>query len=129
MAKFSVDVRKFAKQAQQSLQTTVKTVEIEMFSRVILRSPVDQGRFRGNWNIDQRLVTDNIDKTGAITINRMTEDVLGTQVGGVTQFINALPYAEKLEYGHSKQAPAGMVRLVALEFGAIVEEAASENRV
>ena len=124
VSRFALDVCKWSGDAEEKLERVVKTVEIEMFSRIVLRSPVDTGRFRGNWNIEQSVTTEEIDKSGAITIDRMTVNVLASEVGGVTSYINALPYAERLELGHSKQAPGGMVRLVALEFGAIVEEAA-----
>ena len=33
----------------------------------------------------------------------------------VTYVTNALHYAEKLEFGHSKQAPAGMARIAVAE--------------
>jgi hypothetical protein len=129
MGKFSVNVSKWAKTTGQTLEQTVRAVEMEMFSRIIVRSPVDTGRFRGNWFVDQRLQTENTDKSGATTIAKMTQDVLASKVGGVTSFINTLPYSERLEFGYSKQAPAGMLRLTAAEFGAVVDDEANKNRV
>lgn len=129
MGKFAVDVRKWADVTGQTLEQTVKAVEMEMFSRIIIRSPVKTGRFRGNWFVDQRLETDLKDKPGAVTIEKMKTAVLASQVGGVTSFINSLPYSERLEFGWSKQAPEGMLRLTAAEFGAVVEDEANSNRV
>lgn len=129
MGKFAVDVRKWAETTGQTLEQTVKAVEMEMFSRIILRSPVDTGRFRGNWFVDQRLEADLTDKTGAVTIDKMQAAVMASEIGGVTSFINSLPYSERLEFGYSKQAPEGMLRLTAAEFGAVVQDEANSNRV
>jgi hypothetical protein len=42
--------------------------------------------------------------------------------GGVHYLQNNLPYAWRLETGYSKQAPAGIVGITALEFGGIVDD-------
>ena len=44
--------------------------------------------------------------------------------GATIYLVNNLPYAVRLEYGWSKQAPAGMVRITAAEFQSIVDDAA-----
>lgn len=127
--KFALDVGKFALDANEALETVVKRVEIEIFSRILFRSPVDTGRFRGNWFVDQRKVTNDVDKSGEITVARMTEAVNASQVGGVTSYINSLPYSERLEFGYSQKAPEGVVRITVAEFGAIVEEEAAKERI
>ncbi|WP_256203847.1 MULTISPECIES: hypothetical protein [unclassified Pseudomonas] len=43
--------------------------------------------------------------------------------------MNNLPYAIPLEYGHSTQAPAGMVRVTLANFQHIVDEAIRNNSV
>ncbi len=43
--------------------------------------------------------------------------------------MNNLPYAIALEYGHSDQAPGGMVRITQARFQQIVEEAIRNNQV
>jgi hypothetical protein len=43
--------------------------------------------------------------------------------------VNNLPYAVPLEYGHSKQAPGGMVRITLARFQQIVDEAIRNNQV
>jgi hypothetical protein len=47
------------------------------------------------------------DKTGGSSI----ADLKNIGVGSVTYMTNNLPYAIPIEYGHSKQSPAGMVRI------------------
>lgn len=127
--RFSIDVRRWAAKTGLSIEQTVRASTLEIFTRVVRKSPVDTGRFRGNWNIDQRgFVYEKYDKSGAAAIAEITEKVQSSEVGGIISLINNLPYAERLEFGHSKQAPEGMVRLTALEFGSIVEDEAAKER-
>lgn len=83
------------------------------------------GRFRANWNVSygvpDEAVTDSIDKERVLT---EAQKAMSLPIGGVMYMTNALPYANRLEYeGWSSQAPAGMVRLAALEFSAYVQKA------
>jgi hypothetical protein len=83
------------------------------------------GRFRANWNTSvtapDETVTDDVDPTGA----KATANVLAKMggAGAVTYLTNGLPYGEMLEYhAHSKQAPAGFVRVSMARIDAIVSE-------
>ena len=49
---------------------------------------------------------------------------LAVKAGGVEYITNNLPYAERLEYGYSQQAPAGMVRVTAARFRELLARAA-----
>ena len=49
--------------------------------------------------------------------------------GQVAFIVNNLPYAIPLEYGHSTQAPNGMVRITVERFQQIVDAAARNNQV
>ena len=77
------------------------------------------GRFRANWQIGigaaNESVTDDIDRAGGATIARLTAVAKAAKAGGVIYITNSLPYADRLERGHSKQAPQGMVRLTMLD--------------
>ena len=50
-------------------------------------------------------------------------------VGAFAYIINNLPYAIPLEFGHSTQAPGGMVRVTVARFQQIVQEAIRNNQV
>lgn len=127
--KFSVNVRKWAETAQLSAEQATRAATLEMFTGVVRKSPVDTGRFRANWQIDQRGFNyEKFDPSGQEKIVEITEKVMASEVGGVISLINNLPYAERLEFGHSKQAPEGMVRLTAMEFTEAAEEAARKER-
>ncbi|WP_145579779.1 hypothetical protein [Yersinia vastinensis] len=89
------------------------------------------GRFRGNWQVGLDVQPDGetgrIDKRGNMTMavgNYMLEQFkVGTKA---IYFTNNVPYALKLELGHSSQAPSGLVRITALEAKKYFDEAASE---
>ncbi|ANY29738.1 tail completion or Neck1 protein [Escherichia phage Gluttony] len=85
------------------------------------------GRFRGNWQVtfDQPAVgaIDRVDKAGTATLAAGREVLAHYDSGeyGSIWFTNNVPYAQRLEYGWSKQAPAGVVRVVAAEINSKVK--------
>ena len=82
---------------------------------IVRTSPVDTGRFKGNWNasmgrISTRRDNNRFDKRGFGTIQRLGTVAAKLKVGKIFFFANSLTYARLLERGHSKQAPTGVVR-------------------
>lgn len=90
------------------------------------------GRFRSNWQvgIGPRPTGWNNDITGPEEVLSKGQAVLqGFDGKDKTIWItNCVPYAVRLEYGHSKQAPQGMVRLTAQRFQSFLGEAVREVR-
>lgn len=118
----SAGIAAFAHKTGVKHSLVVKKAALEALTRVILRSPVDTGRFRGNWNValeNADLSTSkSVDKSGQETISRGTAFINAVEIkGGTTTIVisNNLPYAKPLEEGHSKQAPHGMVALTIQE--------------
>jgi hypothetical protein len=126
---FADQVKAFEKKANTNIEKTVQYAIILAAQGVVLKSPVDTGRFRGNWQFGvgspNRTVTDATDKGGGKTLASITSQVRSTVVGEAARDVfwisNSLPYAQRLEYGYSKQAPAGMVRLTMAELPRAVE--------
>lgn len=116
---FALDLSRMCAKAGGRVDVVVRKVIFELFRRVILRSPVDTGRFRGNWYVGigamNGATDDGTDKTGAATVSRVSSGVMTFPLGQSIWLTNSLPYAQSLEYGYSKQAPAGMVRLSVAE--------------
>lgn len=85
------------------------------------------GRFRGNWQVtfDRPAVgaIDRVDKAGTATLAAGREVLAhyDSSAYGSIWFTNNVPYAQRLEYGWSKQAPAGIVRVVAAEINSKVK--------
>ncbi|MFJ4130869.1 hypothetical protein [Pseudomonas cyclaminis] len=91
------------------------------------------GRFRANWHISLGVVEsvtfDEVDPSGAETTAALVAAMSDFTAGQMAYIINNLPYAIPLEFGHSTQAPGGMVRVTVARFQQIVLEAIRSNQV
>lgn len=91
------------------------------------------GRFRGNWQFSIGAPAegelDQVDPAGGATLAKLRLQVEQLTIGQTAYIVNNLPYAVPLEYGHSKQAPGGMVRITLARFQQIVDEAIRNNQV
>lgn len=89
------------------------------------------GRFRGNWQVSFDAPTTDetgrVDKTGNLTkaAGNYTLSLFNVGMKAI-YFCNNVPYAYRLEMGHSSQAPGGMVRITAAELQRFFEDAVRE---
>lgn len=127
---FAATLQQFADQAKADMDEVFRKVVIEIGSSVIRLSPVDTGRFRGNWQLTidapASASLDNYDKEGHETIAQLVSDAQPLTFGQTAYIVNNLIYAIPLEYGHSQQALAGMVRITRERFQDIVAQAIRE---
>ncbi|HNB45358.1 MAG TPA: hypothetical protein PLL72_14240 [Burkholderiaceae bacterium] len=89
------------------------------------------GRFRANWQVGIGSVNDDTsappDASGQAALGRASAVIATWATGSGTIWIsNSLPYAKKLEFGYSKQAPGGMVRLTVQDFRQKFQQAVQE---
>jgi hypothetical protein len=116
---FQRDLEAFAKQIDRDLTTVVRTTAFLLFTKIVDRTPVRSGRAVGSWAISiGRPGTDMIPKGGrgskAVAMARL--NAVDFSRRNVQYFIyNNVEYIGRLEYGYSKQAPQGMVRLALAE--------------
>ena len=91
------------------------------------------GRFRGNWMFSigspDTSTTEEVDPSGSKSTARIVNGAIEFKAGDTAYITNSLPYAIPLEYGHSQQAPGGMVRITLTRFQQIVLEAIRNNQV
>lgn len=120
--KFRADIDDWIDAAEKGLFEIVDVTCRQVIEDLVKLSPVDTGRFRGNWQITFNspplYALDNYDKEGARTISegeRVMDIYRQTRGAGVTSiyFSNMLIYANALEYGWSQQAPQGVLGIVA----------------
>lgn len=128
---FALDIKAFAEKAKDRADFVVKKVGIDIGSSLVMMTPVDTGHARHNWNVGfgaaMRGEREGFDKGGGATVGRITQDVTDKARFGVTMYFNLnIPYGVKLEYGHSTQAPNGMVRVTVARFKQFVEAAAKQ---
>ncbi|WP_426314531.1 HK97 gp10 family phage protein [Methylobacterium fujisawaense] len=124
---FSLAIAAWCEKSADRADLVLRKVALDIGTRVVLRSPVDTGRFRANWQYGVgRPNTATLvaaDKSGQSSLARIAAGVATARLGDVIYISNALPYALRLETGWSKQAPAGMVGLTATEFQAAIDRA------
>ena len=119
-------------------QAVVSKIGLEALRRIVLRTPVDTGRARGNWQVSIgspiETVVETMDPSGQQVIEDGTRIIADWSmsspsiVSGVLTAVqkdlgafptvwisNNVPYILWLEDGSSKQAPAGMVGLTIQE--------------
>jgi hypothetical protein len=96
----------------------VKRIGFDVLRRVIVRTPVDTGRARGSWTISvnraNRAVLSPAPDHAArpfYSTPNLSAGFLDVQPGDSVVISNNLPYIAALEDGHSRRAPAGMVKV------------------
>lgn len=122
---WSVSPSLFMVAVEQDLSKKIRTIAIQLLNEVTMRMPVDTGRARANTIVSigspVYQVLDRYDKAGGNTIMEGVTRLTGLEPYTVVYLQNNLPYIEKLEDGHSKQAPIGM-------FGAAFSSVARANQ-
>ena len=107
----------FGKFSEQQVDKLLRVVVLETDLMLKMQSPVDTGRFRMSWVVGEN-ATGSYDagpqQTPAMTRTTGINYSPGSErVGNSYHIHNTLPYAERLGNGHSTQAPAGWVELIA----------------
>ena len=102
----------------------IKRVARSIVTDVIAGTPVDTGHAKGNWQIGINSAPTNElsrnDPTGSETLQECMSEITKAKSGDIIVLTNNVPYIQELEYGHSNQAPNGMVS-VAVEKARLIE--------
>ena len=99
----------------------VSMMGLDLLSGIVLKTPVDTGRARGNWDLTvgaPGVGEYGADPAGGATISRGQQRLARYSFSESFPEIwisNNLPYIERLEGGYSQQAPNGMVMLTVAE--------------
>lgn len=103
---------------------------IALFDTVVLATPVDEGRLRGNWQCS--LMTPKggeLDLRPPAEVSQEIKDTINpSDLLDSLWLSNNLSYAEAIENGHSAQAPSGMAKSSAANWENIVRAAARSVR-
>lgn len=130
--------RKIAAKAMERTERAVRGGFLGVGERLIELSPVGDptlwqrlpskdyhpGTFRSNWNASVGSIDFSTTPSTNITeVNGITS-LPAKLVGQVLFHANSLAYANALEYGHSSQAPVGILSVISIEAPSIAEDAA-----
>mgnify|MGYP001480324332 FL=1 len=131
---FTSDIEKFVKKTGANADKVVRNVVLDIGKSLVMKTPVGDpkywkskppkgyagGHARGNWqhSVGNRVIEeiDCIDKSGQKSIDRIEQSIPQSAAGLVHYVQNSVPYIKRLEEGHSRQAPQGMVALTEIEF-------------
>ena len=124
---FSLKLNKQVLDTNEKIEDAIQVIAMDSLRGVVLKSPVDTGRFRGNWivSVDSPNLTETqqTDVNGSATINKGMAAVEAFDINNSRIYIqNNLPYGNRLENGWSKKAPNGMVALTLSEISAKYRE-------
>lgn len=120
------------------LNKALKITAIKVWGDIIMATPVDSGRARGNWfvglSVSDQTSEGSKNKGPGFVAKELPEDLVKQKVF----LYNNLPYINKLEFGgysqglgstdktnsqgFSKQAPQGMVRVSLLNWGPTLQK-------
>ena len=122
---FSSVVNAFVPDAEENALEFVQLLALKVFRQIILLTPVDTGRARGNWQIDVgsspmtqvAVGRGNSRARAGRQVANAVPVVEKAKLGDTIYIANNLPYISLLEEGSSKQAPHGMVERAMAQVG------------
>lgn len=124
---FNMHVNQFLRSTSIDIDKGLKKFAFDLLKKIILKNPVDTGRSRAAWYVSavklggagvsfsltqRRAKSHNIDAANEGLRQGKYRDHLGPFITDKwIEMINGVDYIIFLEYGHSRQAPYGMVRV------------------
>nr|BDD47044.1 hypothetical protein 14 [bacterium] len=155
MGTFAIDIAKFHAKTIEQIDVIRRKTTLDVFSRIVKRTPVDTGRTRGNWQVSVAAPASGTVEDTEDPTNDISREIEQAQMTDSIFLTNNAPWILKLEYGgypnppergtyiprrrggpryeqrskegFSKQAPKGMVRVTLEEFPYIVQIEAGKN--
>lgn len=89
---------------------------VQLASMTVSNSPVDKGLFKSSWVFATGSPSNEVAESRKDSLGAIRAGVNDFKIGMSGFLTNAQPYALKLEFGHSDQAPNGMVRKYAAQW-------------
>ncbi len=139
MANFAKQMKAFAEKTKRRQSEVVELSLRELFRTVTFRTPIGDptlwasaapadyvpGTLINSWNTSLGPGSPIVRSPDSFAKDTFTQidQIVKFSSGRVTYFQNPTPYARRIEYGWSSQAPQGMVRLSVRNFRTIVKRA------
>lgn len=125
-AEFNAALDKFIANAKKEASKRLRRAGMVALRRIVFRTPVLTGCCRANWRVDfgsmqKTFDAKSLDKGGGKTISTCAARLQSAVVGTDFFISNSTPYVVPLEYGYSRQALAGMVRITANDIKGLIE--------
>jgi len=120
LRRFLAQVRSFTTRTPaEEIQKAHRRMGIAALQGVVLRTPVDTGRARANWQVANGSApegaVDATDPSGGRTLSQGQSVIQDVRPFDKSYIVNNLDYIVFLEEGSSAQAPEGMVAVTIAE--------------
>ena len=122
VARIDFDTKKLASKISARGSQLIRKIILDGMRQLIRQSPVDMGRFKANWSTSITNMSEGTTKETKVNMSKQTNEISNYKLGQTAFLHNNLEYATPLEYGTSKQAPAGWVRNTAKEMQRIADK-------
>ena len=132
MAKsFELQLKEFENMTAEKSEKLFRKVCFDLSNSIIMDSPVDSGRLRGNFQPDINSIQNDVleidDKSGSATVAKVATTTNKLQLGQYFTLTNNLDYAIHLEYGTAKfgfspKAPKGFFGINIMRFQNFVNQ-------
>lgn len=123
---FSKQIKAFKDKFEKKAGEFHKELFIAISTQIVLKTPVLTGYAAGNWQTSNSVPTTSeimrFDPTKTEAINDIISKVT-SQPGQVSYLTNNADYIIDLEYGFSRKAPQGMVRVTFDNYEALFKQA------
>lgn len=122
----SKKIEMFKLQAVEQHEKIVKASLLDLFSSIVLGTPVLSGVLRNGWYMSFDVPSDKVPTrgapTGGATIDRIKGEMKFYNTISDIYFVNNVHYGPYIEYdGISQKAPEGMMRINAMRWDEIVK--------
>jgi len=129
---FTSEIERFVKVVNDRTARAKAVIAGDLLRAIVHASPVDTGQFKANWRVSLNATTrasiKSFDKGGQSTISAGLEVIGRAKPTDRVYIGNNLPYARRIEYGWSQQAPYGVVRVQVARLQGIVTSAVRAAR-
>lgn len=120
-ADFNALANEISRIIEIDLETVHRKIAFDLFSGVVLKTPVDTGRARASWRVGIGAINTSVQSEGQKQPGAEAATTAGSAalqnmtLDKPVWITNSLAYIGALEAGHSKQSPNGMVQLTLAE--------------
>jgi hypothetical protein len=119
--------RKLRAQADKAFRALI----LEAGKRIVIKTPVDTGRARGNWQVSVNVPSVQEmaeDAGGNATIMGISHDSRGVDIDNVVYIVNGVEYIQYLEDGTDKTPAYGMIKVTLEELQHTTNQVAAKVR-
>ena len=132
MKGFATAIRDFSKRTGMQVSEVRRMSTLQLLRDIVHNTPVKTGRARGNWQVSiGKPITTELDvegrTQGSKAFSKGSQVILSSPDDKSIFITNNLKYIRRLEYGWSKKAPSGMVRISIARWMKFLREAGKKG--